>query len=534
MSAAALPTRQPSDLIAGQWSLLPSGGEPGAGILSHDPAHPERTVWAASPVPGNVDAAVAAAREAFGPWAATPVERRERVLRGFQRRCEEHKEAIAHLISLETGKAMWECRAEAGLLASKVEITLDEQSEAERPQNWGRARVSGYEIGVGPTKTAKGHFRPHGVMAVLGPFNFPAHLPNGHIVPALLAGNTVVFKPSEKAPAVGQALAELLDGALREENAPPGVVNLVQGEAGSAKALVNHADLDGILFTGSWPVGRRILEANLDRPGRIVALELGGNNPAVVMPDADLRQAAIEVARCAFNTTGQRCTSTRRLIVHKTIADRFIAAVCKAGSNLILGDPRGETPVFMGPLITAEARQAALNFQTRAARAGGEVLMEMAAPPSLGDGHYITPGVIRVPAFTDRPGDDAGAGFDCGCDDEVFGPLLRVAVVDSFDEALGQANATRYGLSAAIFTADTTLADRFLNQCRAGCVNVNCGTAGASSKLAFGGLGLSGNHSPAGAYALDYCMHPVASMIETGDAATVPEGMTFDDDWLSL
>ena len=534
MTSATLPTRQPSDLIAGEWVQLPSGGEPGAGILSHDPAHPDRTVWAASPVADNVDAAVNAARDAFGPWAAMPVERRERVLRTYQHLCAEHKEPIAQLISLETGKALWECRAEAGLLASKIDITLDDQNE----QNWGRARVRGFEIPINDAKSARGHFRPHGVMAVVGPFNFPAHLPNGHIVPALLAGNTVIFKPSDKTPAVGQALAELLDQALREEKAPPGVVNLVQGDAANASALVNHEGLDGILFTGSWPVGRRIIEANLDRPGRIVALELGGNNPAVVMPDADLRQAAIEIARCAFNTTGQRCTSTRRLIVHKDVADPLIAAICKAGAGMIVGDPRGETPVFMGPLVTGEARQAALNFQSRAARAGGEVLMEMTAPPALGDGHYITPGVIRVPEFTDRPGDDPkdadNAGFDCGCDDEVFGPLLRVAVVDSFDQALRQANATRYGLSSAIFTRERAQAERFLAESRAGCVNVNCGTAGASSKLAFGGLGQSGNHRPAGSYALDYCMHPVASMIETGDAATMPEGMTFDESWLDL
>ncbi|MEM0983200.1 MAG: aldehyde dehydrogenase family protein [Planctomycetota bacterium] len=528
MSATVILQRPPSDLIGGEWIGLPDDGSHGAGIVSVNPAHPDEVVWAATPVPEHVDRAVAAAREAFGPWSRTSIEQRERVLRAYQERLKDKAGQIAELIRDEAGKAMWECRGEAAALAAKIDITLDEQTE----QNWGRARVAPFDLKLNDTKSARGHFRPHGVMAVVGPFNFPAHLPNGHIVPALLMGNTIVFKPSDKTPAVGQLLTRLLHEALESENAPPGVVNLVQGDAVNASALVSHADIDGILFTGSWPVGRRILEANLDRPGRIVALELGGNSPAVVMPDADLKQAAIEIARCAFNTTGQRCTSTRRLIVHEAVADKLIAAVCKAGANMVVGDPRSDLPVFMGPLVTSDARQAALSFQARAARTGGEVLMEMTAPASLGEGHYITPGVIKVPAFTADP-DRGDAGFDCGCDEEIFGPLLRVSVVDSFDAALEQANATRYGLASSVFTRDQSLIDRFLAESRSGCVNVNCGTAGASSKLAFGGLGLSGNHRPAGSYALDYCAYPVASMIESGDAATLPEGMTFEDGWLS-
>jgi succinylglutamic semialdehyde dehydrogenase len=333
--------------------------------------------------------------------------------------------------------------------------------------------------------------------------------------------------------------------ALDAEGAPPGVVNLVQGAGDIASALTTHRGIDGILFTGSWPVGRRILEANLDNPGRIVALEMGGNNPAVVMPDADLRQAVIECVRSAFVSTGQRCTCTRRVIVHEAIADRFIPALCKAASNLIIGDPRAEHPVFMGPIISQAARQAVLDFQSRAAAAGAEVLVQASEsgrprPGSSADGWYITPGIIRVPHFVadDESNDSAGHDFhppphpDPGGDLEVFGPLLRISVVPSLDEALVQANATRFGLASSIFSRDPESIDRFLAESRAGCINVNTGTAGASSKLPFGGLGRSGNHRPAGAFSLDYCAYPVAGMIESGDAAQVTPGMRFDDSWL--
>jgi succinylglutamic semialdehyde dehydrogenase len=507
-----------SDLIAGRWVPIP-----GSGIVSTNPAHPDRVVWQGTPNGHHVEHAVAAAREALPAWSRWPIDRRVAVLRRFQQLAKAREQAMADLICDETGKVLWDSKAEAGLLAGKVDITLEEGP------NTGRHRVGGFSLNLGATKQGRCWFRPHGVMAVVGPFNFPAHLPNGHIVPALLTGNTIVFKPSDKTPAVGQALAELFQEALDAEGAPAGVFNLVQGAAEVSKKLVAHPDCDGVLFTGSWPVGRAILEANLDRPGKIVALEMGGNNAAVVLPDADLHQAVAECVRCAFITTGQRCTCTRRLIVHQAVADRVIRAVVKAASNLIVGDPRSETPVFMGPIITEQSRSAVFAAERRFAEGGpgkhrGEVLLESTAVPGL-SGHYLTPSVLRVPHFS-IDADDAG------CDEEVFGPMLRIAVVDSLDAAIQQANATRYGLAASIFTKDAHAIDRFLHEARAGCVNVNCGTAGASSKLPFGGLGWSGNHRPAGAFSLDYTAYPVAGMIESGDAATIAAGMRLEPEWL--
>lgn len=509
----------PADLIGGRWTAPPAGGPR---IASHNPAHPERVLWSGSTAVTHVGQAVAAARAALPEWSRCGRERRFAVLRRYRALCVEHAQRIADLICDETGKVMWDARAEAGALPAKVDITLDES------EGGPLRRVADFELSLGGTRTGRCWFRPHGVMAVLAPFNFPAHLANGHIVPALAMGNTVVLKPSDKTPATGQIIAELLDEALRTEGAPPGVVNLVQGGADVARALSGHDEVDGILFTGSWPVGRQILEANLDRPGRIVALEMGGNNAAAILPDADLRQAAIECVRSAFVTTGQRCTCTRRILVHEAVARKFIPALCKAASNLIVGDPRAEHPVFMGPLIGESARRSVLEFQAAAAARGGRVLVESTAPD--GEGWYMTPGVLEVERFV--TGDGRRDRLEAGSDIEIFGPLVRVCVIRSLDEAIEQVNATGFGLAASIFTRDAKAVERFLHETRAGCVNVNTGTAGASSKLPFGGLGRSGNHRPAGSFSLDYCAYPVAGMIETGDAAQTPPGMRFEDDWL--
>lgn len=515
---------QPADLIGGRWEALSPSGV--GAVVTRNPARPERVVWSGVPVLGHVDRAVSAARSALPAWSRWPIERRASVLQRFKAMVSQRQDEIAKVLREEIGKVGWDAKAEAALLANKVDITLDGGPDGSLK------RVTGYSTKLAETREGRCWFRPHGVMAVLGPYNFPVHLPNGHIVPALLMGNTVVFKPSGKAAGSGALLAKLYQEALDAEGAPPGVLNLVQGEAETSKRLAGHEDVDGVLFTGSWPVGRAIMQANLDRPGRVLALEMGGNNAAVIMPDADLSQAVIECVRSAFISTGQRCTCTRRVVVHEAVADRVIRAIGKATGRLIIGDPEATHPVFMGPIITDSARQAVLEAQRRLAAAGGQVLLEATAVdgPTAG-GWYLSPGVMRVERFVAGEGDSCGGG--AGEDVEVFGPFLRIAVVRDFDEAVDQANATRYGLAASIFTRDARQVEEFLVRARAGCVNVNTGTAGASSKLPFGGLGLSGNHRPAGAFSLDYCAYPVAGMLERGPAATLATGMSFDPSWVA-
>lgn len=513
----------PANLIDGVWET-----PEGAGVSLLRSENPAKTahgggevVWRGMECQTDVPRAVAAARAALPAWRAMGLEGRVMVLRKFQEIAKSKEEALARLLAREVGKVLWDARVEASLLSNKVDITLDSAKEG------GLARVTPFELNLSATRVGRCDFRSHGVMAVIGPFNFPAHLPNGHIVPALAMGNTVVFKPSDKAPAVGQMLVEMFDEAMRACGAPSGgagVINLVQGGVRVAKALVaSDSDVDGILFTGSWPVGRSIMEASLDRPGRMLALEMGGNNAAIVMPDCDLRQALIECVRSAFVGTGQRCTCTRRIIVHREIAGKFVPAFCKMASNLIVGDPSAQHPVFMGPIISRAARDAVLRAQGEMASAGGEVLVEATAVQ--GEGNYITPSVVRVRSFTKDSSFAMAAGADC----EVFGPVVRICEVASFDDAIEIANETEFGLAASLFSKDESFMRRFLSECRAGCLNINTGTAGASSKLPFGGLGLSGNHRPAGSFSTDYCAYPVASMIEKGGGAVVPVGMRVED-----
>lgn len=517
------PLPAPTDLIGG--AAVPI---PGSAIRTHNPAHPGPILWSFAPVLDHVDRAVESARHALAEWSRWPVEKRADALVQCKQVMAARTEQIAHAITAETGKPFWDSVAEAKLLAGKVDITL------EQGPHTGRHRVSGFDVKVTESRVGRCAFRPHGVMAVIGPFNFPAHLPNGHIVPALLAGNTVVFKPSDKAPASGQLLADALRDGLAAAGAPPGVVNLVHGAADTARALTSHAHIDGILFTGSWPVGRAILEANLDRPGRMIALEMGGNNAALVMDDADLRQAAIECVRAAFVSAGQRCTCTRRIVVHRAVAGRLIPLMQKVTSELLIGDPMGVagSPVFMGPVIRAESRDAVLSAFRQMVDADGRAIVEPTAIDHPSGGHYVSPGMVEVERFV-TSGDVVGRKFSCAGDDsEVFGPLVRVAMVDSFDEGLAQVNATRFGLAASVFTRNAGVAERFLHEARAGCVNINTGTAGASSKLPFGGLGLSGNHRPAAAFSLDYCAYPVASLVESTAHADLLPGMRFDEKWM--
>lgn len=489
-----------NDVIDGV--LCPIAGEE---LLSTDPARPDDVIWSGTPCPSHIDDAVAAAQQAFRGWSALSIEQRAEYLRRWRDVTAAHVEELADLIAREVGKPAAEARIEATALGGKVDLTLEE-SVAGRIDDW--------TADAGTGRTGRCRYRPHGVMAVIGPFNFPAHLPNGQFIPAMLAGNTVVFKPSELAPAVGQRLGEL----MQEAGLPPGVFNVVQGRADESRRLCTHADVNGILFTGSWPVGRTILEQNLDTPGRLVALELGGNNPAIVHEDADLRLAVIECVRAAFATTGQRCTCTRRILVHERIADPFLAALCTTASTLLVGAHDDPVPPFMGPLITQAARSRVLDSQRAIVDRGGRSLVPAVELPC--DGWFLSAGIVEVD------------GFSLDHDEEIFGPLVQVCTVSSLEEAIDQAGRTRYGLAASIFSRDETIFDRCFAELSTGCLNWNVGTAGASSRLPFGGVGRSGNHRPAAALAIDSCAYPVASLLQPGPDIPVPTGMTWKDEWL--
>jgi len=492
----------PANLIDGRWHPLQAEG---ADVTSVNPARPEEVVWSARASIDAVSAAIVAARRALPAWRMAGADARAGALKRFAAVVTARTEDIARAITREMGKTLAESRLEAKLLIDKVAITLGETCQS---------RVRPWQVAVAPTRVDRCSFRSHGVMAVLGPFNFPAHLPNGHWVPALLLGNTIVFKPSERTPLVGQIMAECMVAA----ELPPGVFNLVQGGPEVAKSLVAHDGLDGILFTGSWPVGRSIMQANLDRPGRLLALEMGGSNAAIVLDDAHRRQAVLECARASFATTGQRCTCTRRIVVHESAAPWFIPAFCRMASTLLVGEGDGAAPAFMGPLTTEAARRAALEFQAGAVSRGATILLRASALDR--PGWFMTPGILKWPRLTLEH------------DGEVFAPIVQLAVARNDEDALEQANASRFGLAASVFTASRARWEALCPRLEAGCVNWNVGTAGASSALPFGGLGLSGNHRPAAAFSVDSCAAPIAHLEESSDAAAVPDGALWDDTWL--
>jgi succinylglutamic semialdehyde dehydrogenase len=454
----------------------------GARFASTDPATGE-TVWQGAAA-GAADAfeAVAAAASAFPAWADAPLETRIAAVRRYKAVLEARAAAIAADISRETGKPAWETRAELASMIGKVEVSIAAQAE---------------RAGTRDAATAFGHarlrHRPHGVMAVLGPFNFPGHLPNGHIVPALLAGDTVVFKPSEETPQAGRRMAEAFEAA----DVPPGVFNLLQGGRETGAVLLDQP-IDGLLFTGSGAAGAHFRRAFVDRPEVILALELGGNNPLIVWDDADAQAAAALVVQSAFVTTGQRCSCARRLILPRGPAgERVIEAVLALAGRLRIGAPDATPEPFMGPLISARAAEAARAAVAALVGQKATVLRDLEQPDGLGPA-FVTPAVLDVTGIT-------------APDEEVFAPLIQAIRVEDFDHAIGVANATRYGLAAGLVSDDPDKWTRFLNRSRAGVVNWNRPTTGAAANLPFGGLGASGDHRPSAFYAADYCAYPVAS-----------------------
>ena len=449
-------------------------------IISHEPA--TGVVLWRGPA-GDVEATVDRARRAWPAWAAEPLATRIELCRRFANEVRKQSDAFAELIARETGKPLWEARTEVESVIAKVDISVSAYAE----------RTGQKKLDSALQGTAAVRHKPHGVMAVLGPYNFPAHLPNGHIVPALIAGNAVIFKPSEKTPAVG----EFLVGCFHRAGISAAVVQLLIGGPAEGQALVAHRDVDGVLFTGSAQAGIAINKKLATNPGKIVALEMGGNNPIVVIDTPKVADAAILVVQSAFTSAGQRCTAARRLIVKASMYDALVGEVKRLADRILYDQPFADPAPFMGPVIdNGAADQLSESFLYFLSN-GGRAIKHMQRPRD--DLPFVSPAMIDVTAMKERP------------DVELFGPLLQVIKVDDFDHAIAEANSTRFGLSASLIGGSPQDYNRFWANVRAGIINWNRPTNGASSKAPFGGLGLSGNHRPAAFYAADYCAYPVAS-----------------------
>lgn len=464
-------------------------------IISHEPATGAE-LWRGKT--GDVDEAVMRARRAWPEWAAQPLAQRFELMRRFSNEVLKEQDKFAELIARETGKPLWEARSEVESVTAKVEISIRAYAE--------RTGQRKHDSALQGTSAVR--HKPHGVMAVLGPFNFPAHLPNGHIIPALIAGNAVVFKPSEKTPAVGEFLVK----CFHDAGIPAAVVQLLIGGPEEGKALVAHEGIDGVLFTGSAPAGIAINRKLSANPGKIVALEMGGNNPIVLWDTPKISDAAILIVQSAFTTAGQRCTAARRLVVKSSLYDQAIDEVKRLTRRIIIGTPFDEPAPFMGPVIDSNAADQLVESFLYLMSNGGNAITHMRRP--RGELPFVTPGLIDTTGMKERP------------DAELFGPLLQVIRVDDFDQAIAEANNTRFGLAASLIGGSRQEYNRFWANIRAGIVNWNRPTSGASSSAPFGGVGYSGNHRPAAFYAADYCAYPVASTEMEQPRASVGVGFS--------
>lgn len=469
----------------------------GSEIVSVEPATGAQ-LWRGAV--GDVDATVDRARRAWPAWAAQPLATRIELCRRFANEVRKQSESFAELIARETGKPLWEARTEVESVIAKVDISVTAYAE----------RTGQKKLDSALQGSAAVRHKPHGVMAVLGPYNFPAHLPNGHIVPALIAGNVVIFKPSEKTPAVG----EFLVGCFHRAGISAAVVQLLVGGSAEGQALVAHRDIDGVLFTGSVQTGIAINKKLATNPGKIVALEMGGNNPIVVIDTPKIADAAILVLQSAFTSAGQRCTAARRLIVKASMYDAVVSEVKRLADRIVFAEPFAEPAPFMGPVIDNRAADQLSESFLYFLSHGGRAIKHMQRPDDALP--FVSPAIIDVTALKDRP------------DVELFGPLLQVIKVDDFDEAIAEANNTRFGLSASLIGGSPQDYNRFWASVRAGIINWNRPTNGASSKAPFGGLGLSGNHRPAAFYAADYCAYPVASTEMDQPRASIGVGIRED------
>jgi succinylglutamic semialdehyde dehydrogenase len=463
-------------------------------LVSTDPATGEQ-VWTGAV--GDAAAEVATARAAWPAWAAHSVAYRIEAVRRFANVVRAKEAEFAELISRETGKPFWEARTEVGAVVNKVDISVDAYAE--------RSPQRKMEAALG-NKIAVRH-KPHGVLAVLGPYNFPAHLPNGHIVPALIAGNAIVFKPSEKTPATGAFLVQ----CFHEAGIPEGVVRLLIGGPDQGRALASQPGIDGLLFTGSARAGMSLHRQFAEMPHKMLALELGGNSPLVVWNAKDVEAAAMIAVQSAYLSAGQRCTAARRLIVEDGKEGELIDVLQGMIDRVIVDHPFADPQPFMGPVIDIGAADQVQEQWLDLMMKGGKPLRRLDRPYE--ERPYLTPALIDVTEAKDRP------------DEEIFGPVLQVIRVKDFDAAIDEANNTRFGLAASLVGGTPQMYDRFWANVRAGVINWNKPTNGAPSNAPFGGIGLSGNHRPSAFYAADYCAYPVTSVESDRARAAIGEGL---------
>jgi succinylglutamic semialdehyde dehydrogenase len=473
-----------------------SAQDPFGEIVRRNPAHPNKELGRYALSLANVDQAAHVAHKAFSSWKTLSQANRWQHLNQWAKEIQKVQGDLSHYLSTEIGKPLWEAQGEIRAIQEKFEIT---QTKA---MQW----VKDFSINH-PNPKISGHcfFHPRGPLAVIAPFNFPLHLAMGHIIPALACGNTVLLKPSEYAPGISNMLAQ----TAHKAQLPPGIFNLIQGAKSVGERICKHPLIRGVLFTGSFQVGKIIEKQLFEDPKKITVLEMGGKNASVIWDDADPFRATASVLQSATITTGQRCSCTSRLFVHKNIWPAIKKQLISLAEKLKIGDPLA-ADTFMGPLVSQNSFEQFSFFQEKIIKLGGKNILQK-KPKITGskDGFYVSPEIHLLEDY------DPQNGYG---DEEIFGPDLAIYLIENLKSACEMIEKSRYGLATSLYSKERKTFETFRNEVTAGIINWNRPTTGASSLLPFGGQKASGNDFPTALFAPLYCTYPVASLSSSHDA----------------
>ena len=456
-------------------------------------------LWDAPVFHDHIEAVIESSLKGFEYWRKLSHEERMGYLKKYQEIVRARKDEIALALALEVGKPLWEAKTEAAALDTKVTVTITDSYERIKQKTISDVmlKIDGHTIQ-----------KPLGPCFVIGPFNFPCHLANGQILAALLAGNSIIFKPSEKTIYSAQLMIE----CLHQAGFPEGVINFINGTGLTASKITSDKRIKGVFFTGSRAVGLKILDNTYRDLNKLVALELGGKNSTIIHHDTNISHALPELLRACFLTSGQRCTSTSMILIHKKIEEEFINQFKAVTEKIIVGHPTKSQPdPFMGPLIDEQAEKLYFDFCQAGKNEGAE---EIIGPKKLDlgyKGYYVSPSIH----YAKKP--NLKGKF---IQEEIFGPNCFFVPYEDIEEAISIANCTDYGLAASVFTRDADIYNLCLRDIDAGLINLNRSTVGATARLPFGGLKNSGNHRPAAVSMIDHCVGTVASLETLDDTSS--------------
>jgi succinylglutamic semialdehyde dehydrogenase len=479
------PLKFRGSFVNGQWSRSHVTGE----WKVKSPANHDWVLPELSYDNDEVEKAVDAAKNAWPLWRSLSMDERLNYLKNFAAELDKRKDTLGRIIAIETGKPFDEALAEAGLLSAKINVTIQ----------YGLELVKSQVIEVDAKTRGEIHFKAKGILLIIGPFNFPVHLSHGHIAPALLMGNVCILKPSEKTPYSAQVYMEAAEAA----GIPKGVLQLIHGPGDMATRLVRHTEINGVIATCSYEVGAKIQKTLAESPEKIVALEMGGKNAALIWENSNIDELSDALIRSCFLTTGQRCTALSRVYVQQGILGDLVQSFHQKAKELVVSHPFAENPKpFMGPLISEQALEKYLRYSGIAASEGAESVMRpktLQGTTRLGEqlpiGNYVSPSIQIVKEFNPK------SNYQ---NHEIFGPDVFFCPINSLEEGVRAVNSSYYGLVASVFCPKEKFSD-IAEQLEVGLVYHNRPTVGASARLPFGGWKRSGNHRPAGLFAIYAC-----------------------------